>query len=427
MEIRDPIYGFITLYQIEWDLINTFEFQRLRYIHQLGPTFWIYPSATHTRFEHSLGVLEIASRIFDTITRKQELNKIYKFKKQEIKIDKIRELLRISALFHDLGHLPFSHASEELFENGLNYEKYTIKILEESEKIKEIIEIKNSEYGIKIKDIIDVLSLTIKTKEIPDVPKYYYLIKELITGELGSDRIDYLIRDSHHLGVSYGKFDIYRLIDTFKLVENPANKVFDLGIEEGGIGAAEGLILARYFMFNQVYFHEVRRIYDLHLTDYLKNILTPTGKFSSKVQEFLKWNDFKILYYILDDYYKDNNNVRKEMSKIFFERNHFRKIDELRGSQLKKKQEFEKIKNDIKNNFGTNNCKFDVSSKAPYEYKEPEFLVEEENGSVIPIREKSDLIKELKPILIERIYCKNDGNLKNKIKKFWEKERGRLI
>ncbi|MDA8161658.1 MAG: hypothetical protein M0022_01950 [Desulfobacteraceae bacterium] len=122
------------------------------------------------------------------------------------------------------------------------------------------------------------------------------LLSDIIVGDsFGVDRIDYLLRDSHHAGVMYGKFDHYRLIDTLRIL--PKDKESNeptLGIEDGGIHSAEALLLARYFMFTQVYLHPVRRIYDIHLKDFLANHL-PGSKFSADLATFLNTTDNNII------------------------------------------------------------------------------------------------------------------------------------
>jgi HD superfamily phosphohydrolase len=122
---------------------------------------------------------------------------------------------------------------------------------------------------------------------------------EIIVGDaFGVDRIDYLLRDSHHAGVAYGRFDHYRLIDTLRILPRSAGEEHSsiepaLGVEEGGLHSAEALLLARYFMYSQMYFHPVRRIYDIHLKDFLIEWL-PEGKFPIDVKELMKMTDNEV-------------------------------------------------------------------------------------------------------------------------------------
>src|SRR5665213_1616804 len=128
-EIRDPIHVFVRLTTDERDVLNSCAFQRLRYIHQLALTYLVYPSATHRRFEHSLGVMEVASRIYDVVTNPQNIHheSIREFiplaKGDKLEHEYWRRVLRCAALCHDLGHLPFSHAAEDLLPKGWDHER----------------------------------------------------------------------------------------------------------------------------------------------------------------------------------------------------------------------------------------------------------------------------------------------------------------
>ncbi|RKY88421.1 hypothetical protein DRQ09_02875 [candidate division KSB1 bacterium] len=124
VNIRDPLYGFIILNDIESKILDSYPFQRLRFIHQLGTTSFVYPTGCHTRFEHSLGVLRLSTRLIKCL------------KEQELTIKEMDEkVFRLSAMLHDIGHAPFSHIGEDmmLFSKGFDHEKMTIKIIEESE------------------------------------------------------------------------------------------------------------------------------------------------------------------------------------------------------------------------------------------------------------------------------------------------------
>ncbi|OHB54400.1 MAG: phosphohydrolase, partial [Planctomycetes bacterium RBG_13_44_8b] len=298
-EIRDPVHVFIRLDTDEREVLDSRPFQRLRQIHQLAMTYLIYPGATHRRFEHSLGVMELASRVFDIITEEPIHDKVRHIIQQgDDKKAYWRRVLRMAALCHDIGHLPFSHAAEkELLPKGWDHERLTAKIIksEEMEKIwgkmrptlisDDIIKIalgpqKAGKLGLRLSDWENILS-------------------EIITGDtFGVDRMDYLLRDSLHAGVVYGKFDHYRLIDTLcilpKSEDGKSSMEPMLGLNAGGLQSAEALLWARYFMYSQVYFHHVRRIYDIHLKDFLKKWLRG-GKFSTAIKNFLAITDNEII------------------------------------------------------------------------------------------------------------------------------------
>ena len=137
-EIRDPIHTFVHFDSRERDVINSRPFQRLRHIHQLGMSHFVYPGANHTRFEHALGVMELATRVFDRITRDDLLTDPLKELVPELADGYQRQhwlrTLRMAALCHDLGHLPFSHAAEaELLPDGWDHERLTVELIRSGE------------------------------------------------------------------------------------------------------------------------------------------------------------------------------------------------------------------------------------------------------------------------------------------------------
>lgn len=149
----------------------------------------------------------------------------------------------------------------------------------------------------------DVVKVALGKKELPDVEfsAWENTLAEIIVGDaFGVDRMDYLLRDSYHAGVAYGRFDHYRLIDTLRILPRPPSgegteeeEGYALGVEEGGIQSAEALMLARYFMYSQVYFHKIRRIYDIHLKDFLKAWL-PKSVYPTDIEEHLAITDTEV-------------------------------------------------------------------------------------------------------------------------------------
>jgi HD superfamily phosphohydrolase len=302
-EIRDPIHVFIRLDSHERLVLDSRPFQRLRHIQQLALTSLIYPGATHRRFEHSLGVMELAGRVFDIVTHPDRVSDTIKGLLPQVQRDEERlywrRVLRMAALCHDIGHLPFSHAAEkDLLPAGWDHEKLTVALIL-SDEMKEI--------WLRLTPPLrpdDVVKLAVGPKKAPDLPfnDWETLLAEIIIGDaFGVDRMDYLLRDSYHAGVAYGRFDHYRLIDTLRILPPPARDDDQdrsiepsLGVEKGGLLTAEALLLARYFMYSQVYFHPVRRIYDSHLKDFLASWL-PGGRFSTGTDEHLGLTDNEVL------------------------------------------------------------------------------------------------------------------------------------
>lgn len=298
-EIRDPIHNFIRLEPGEVSVLDSAPFQRLRHIHQLALTYLLYPGATHRRFEHSLGVMELASRVYDVVTDPDNIHhdSVREIVPKNFDLEYWRRTLRMAALCHDLGHLPFSHAAEsDLLPEAWNHERLTMELIR-SEKMEQI-------WGqIKVNSE-DIAKLAVGPKHYKGgtFTDWEAILSEIIVGDaFGVDRMDYLLRDSHHVGVAYGRFDQYRLIDTLRILPKVDRASEDesgsqepaLGIEKGGLHSAEALLLARYFMFTQVYCHHVRRIYDIHLKDFLKSWL-PGEMFSTSIEDLLQITDNEV-------------------------------------------------------------------------------------------------------------------------------------
>jgi HD superfamily phosphohydrolase len=277
-EIRCPVHGFISFNDWEREIINHSAFQRLRRIRQLAWTDYVYPGAMHTRFEHSLGVMHIASRLYDSIVERSRplLEEYYGYDDAGFRRD--RALVRLAALLHDVGHSPFSHAGEDVFpfrkdgKKRYSHEEYSAAIIRYL--LKDVIEQHplNGNYDFTADDIAALIEGSSKSAR-----RLFW--REVITGQMDADRMDYLLRDSLHAGVDYGKYDWRRLLNTVVAIEMPqpegesGKQGLRLGVTEGGVHAAEGLILARYFMFTQVYFHKTRVAYDHHLRHALAVLL----------------------------------------------------------------------------------------------------------------------------------------------------------
>jgi uncharacterized protein len=301
-EIRDPIHVFIRLDSDERKVLDSRPFQRLRYITQLALTYLIYPGATHKRFEHSLGVMELAGRVFDVVTKPTNLtDEVRKVLPQLEHTDGLvywKRALRMAALCHDVGHLPFSHAAEDhLLPKEWSHERLSRSLIESGE-MKAIW--KSMTPRLESEDIVKLALGVRKAKDLR-FSKWEAILSEIIVGDsFGVDRIDYLLRDSHHTGVAYGKFDHYRLIDELRILPTfEGSTEAALGIKHGGIYSAEALALARYFMFSQVYYHPLRLIYDEHLKDFLsawlsRDNLLSEGTFPVDLEGYLRMTDDEV-------------------------------------------------------------------------------------------------------------------------------------
>ncbi len=242
-EIRDPIYGFIEPNKDEWKILDSPLLQRLRRIRQLALAYLVYPGALHTRFDHSLGVYYLSSRMADKLlTEREEREKI--------------PIIKMATLLHDVGHGPFSHVSESILDLYFDqhqsseleekiHEKITAKLIRKDKVLKDIIG------RDKIDDIIGLLS-----GERVDIS----LMKQIVSGPIDADKQDYLLRDSYFCGVKYGVYDYNRMINTFQRYNIDGD--FFIGVQKDGIHALEQFILAKYYMTWQVYRHRIRLITD---------------------------------------------------------------------------------------------------------------------------------------------------------------------
>ena len=308
--LRDPIHGFIELTELELKIVDSLPFQRLRNIKQLATTYLVYHGAEHTRFGHSLGVMHLASRSFRSA--------LDNYKAQtgsplfcETDRQWYEQILRLIALIHDLGHAPFSHGTEALFIDGLEHEDFTNKIICETEIADLIVKIGDDfceKYGVgEAYRITPQLLWSIYGEENPESnPQYmehiveFKFLKTFMDSELDCDKMDYLLRDSYYCGVNYGKFDLNRIIDSLTVYFNKKQNIMQLALQKGGVHAFEEFVIARYFMFIQVYYHKTRRYLDKLLVRCIAEILEE-NRYPEEVDEYLKWNDDLVVGKILQN------------------------------------------------------------------------------------------------------------------------------
>jgi len=296
-EIRCPIYGFIPLNGWEREIISQPAFQRLRRIRQLAWTDQVYPGAMHNRFEHSLGVMHMVTQLYASIVDRSKAELEGKLGITQVGHDRNRQLVRFAALLHDVGHGPFSHAAEELTpltpdgSRHYRHEEYSTAIIRRC--FRDVIENhpSNNNYNFTLDEVVGLIEGGVKAGRAA-------LWGDLVSGQLDGDRMDYLLRDSYHAGVEYGRYDWRRIVATVRLAADPESGAPKLGIADDGRHAAEGMIIARYMMFNQVYFHKSRVILDYHLQHALAELL-PGGHLPPPVDggidEYLTWDDWRVL------------------------------------------------------------------------------------------------------------------------------------
>ena len=382
-EIRDPIHDFVRLDSDERRVLDSGPVQRLRHIHQLAMSYLVYPGATHKRFEHSLGVMELAGRVFDVVTADHNIHPTIREVVPELArgdlLDYWRKVLRMAALCHDIGHLPFSHAAEkELLPEGWNHERITAELIQNDE-------LRDIWHSMRPPlDPLDVAKVSVGPEEMEEVEftGWETLLSEIISGEaLGVDRVDYLLRDSHHAGVAYGKFDHHRLVDTIRILPNVVENSYEptLGVEVGGIHSSEALLLARYFMFVQVYHHRVRAAYDLHLKQFLQAWL-PDGRFSTDLASHQKLTDNEVLAAI-SDASRDSSSLGHIAADRIANRKHFRQLYvPTRVDKELHQNPLEAVFEAVKDQFDD-----DLVQKSEYAQASPElrFPVHDTSGSIV--------------------------------------------
>ncbi|MBM7551815.1 HD domain-containing protein [Thalassobacillus pellis] len=307
---KDPVHRYVHIRdRVIWDLVGAPEFQRLRRIKQLGTSYLTFHGAEHSRFNHSLGVYEIVRRI------------IYNFEDRPNWNPEDRLLILCAALLHDLGHGPFSHSFEKVFK--LDHEDFTQQILLGDTTINAIL--KKVENGFPQK-VADVINKTYENK----------LIVSLISSQIDADRMDYLQRDAYFTGVSYGHFDMERILRVMRPMED------QVVVKESGMHAVEDYIMSRYQMYWQVYFHPVtrsaevilskilHRAKELHENDYAFK-LKPThflSFFAEKptLKEYLELDEAVTMYYF-QIWMNEDDPILSDLCERFVNRRLFKYIE----------------------------------------------------------------------------------------------------
>lgn len=267
-KVRDPIYGYIGLTNQGLAIIDTPLFQRLRRVHQLALTKYVYPSAEHSRFSHSLGVLQAATRIFQELFKSEKAHAEGWDKARQ---NQMLKKLRLAALLHDIGHQPFSHGGEESFlPAGVKHEDITVHIIKNYRPIADVI----SEMDIQGVDLFFK----------PNPSSRDAALRMILSGELDADRADYLLRDSHCCVVKYGQYDFERYVQAFQLITwGRDSGVPRLNVREGDIYILEAFLMARYHYSLQVLYHRTRVGYDLVLKK-ISSGQKVTGRASANMQ-----------------------------------------------------------------------------------------------------------------------------------------------
>jgi HD superfamily phosphohydrolase len=384
----------------------------------------------HTRFEHTLGVVHTATRMFDEVVAREEraLSDLG-YNPEGLKRDRI--FIRLACLLHDLGHAPFSHASEELMQEGgkkVKHERYSGDLVRNF--FADVIDKHpaNGNYGFRASEIADFIENKLDLGNLQESRRRRFW-RLLLDGHVDADRSDYLLRDSHHIGVEYGHYDLDRLIISLRVATtNEGDPV--LCVDKGGVHAAVGVVMARYMMFSQVYFHHVRRAYDFHITEAMKTLLfaaqekddTITSKRSwpppgdrKQLEKYVSWTDWRVLGAL-------QNGEGGEHGDILRTRNHYRRAYETIEVPDKAAEDtFAGVKAALGNMVTLE----DTSGKDWYDLAGEEILIREEDGKTLkPLSVHVPAIKGLLASKKKRLYVAAKDKLKAKelVEKFQGKE-----
>ncbi|SNR25622.1 HD domain-containing protein [Halorubrum vacuolatum] len=264
--IKDSVHGHVRLDPVAADLLETPAFQRLRHIKQLSTVRLVFPSANHTRFEHSLGVYHLATRALRGLALD----------------DDTAAHVRAAALLHDIGHGPYGHQTEGIIhrETGADHDDIGWLITDPDREVTQVLEANG-----------------LNPDRVASLVAGEGGVGALVSGELDVDRMDYLVRDAHHTGVPYGSVDVGRLVNELRLLGGTPTgttsaDTADLVLAEGNVATAESLLVARSLMNAVVYRHHVSRVAGAMLERACERLLASTDR---SIREFRRMADHDLL------------------------------------------------------------------------------------------------------------------------------------
>lgn len=287
--IRDPLWDTIHLDPTAVRIVDTAEFQRLRYIRQLGLAHLVYPGATHTRFDHALGVYHLTRTALRHLRERGGVA-------PEAWVGE--ELVPYAGLLHDIGHYAFSHALEELDEEQVpaDHEEVSQRFFA-SPALRDAL----APLGLTASDRIHELIMG-----QGDIP-----LRGLVSGSLDLDKMEYLRRDARFCGVPYGEVDVSRLLQGLQLLQDPETGLYEVGVHEKAIAALESLLFAKYQMFRNVYWHHAVRgataLYKRIVEEALRSGLIDP-------EELIGPTDEELLYYIGRRAQEDDREVAERIA-----------------------------------------------------------------------------------------------------------------
>jgi len=309
LDIIDPIHDFVRVNSNELKIIDTPIFQRLRRIRQLSGAHLIYPGAQHTRFEHSLGVMHMASMAGHVLHEKGIVSS-----------DNIQNL-RFAGLLHDIGHGPFSHLFEELLQKRkMSHEDIGRDIILKTQ----------------IGDLISANGFNKKfITELAFGDSKFQFMNEIISGALSADIMDYLLRDGYFTGAEHAKIDHNRLTYSLDVYKNK------LALEKSALVNFETMMISRYQMFKAVYFHKTVRAGEVMLLESMYLAEEELGLSSTSLNEYLKLTDEVILSKLLNLPERNSKlRIAKKIATDYLNRNLFKSVFEVSvtGNAITKKR-----------------------------------------------------------------------------------------
>jgi len=334
VEVRDPIHGSIEISQGELQVLDTPQLQRLRNIKQLGFADLAFPGATHTRYLHSIGTMYLAGRAFDSIFRHHRFTRRGVWKTY-------RQIVRLAALLHDVGHAPLSHSAESamppvrrldlqcLASTNLSrratHEDYGLKLIIDSHLG---LVIRHSFEDILPHHVAALLNLDIPLEDdifVDDGIDYRTVLSQIVSSELDTDRMDYLQRDSYFAGVSYGAYDVNWILSNLTFHVADTGKAH-LALDPRALYTFNDFLIARFHMFLMVYFHHKPVMFEEMLKQYFES---PGGTYAipADIEQYVDIDDYHLYHHLREEARRGHQWARRIVS-----RNPYRLLNEWHGT-----------------------------------------------------------------------------------------------
>ncbi len=399
---RDPVHNIIALTTARADdallirLIDTPEFQRLRYIKQLGLALYTYQGAEHSRFTHSLGVMHVMTRVLDHLGKKYRIS------------DEACMVARAAAMLHDIGHGPFSHVIEQIL--GHHHESWTARII--------------AEPATAVHQCLTAVDAALPEKVVAAIEHRYRpaFVGQLVSSQLDVDRLDYLLRDSLMTGAKYGNYDLEWILHALE-IDEANDRIY---VAANGLYAVEEYLQARFYMFRQVYFHRTLRSAEGVLVSILRRAveLMQAGKLqfvvagsvmervlrgeALAVGDYLDFDDHDVMFH-LKQWMREPDAVLSDLAQRFIKRRLFKALDLEMAAEAR--AEFVTAARECVTASGFDPAYYLVEDRAAdipyYGYYRPDgksrLVIARSNGELCDIAEVSTVIRGMRGYEIHRI------------------------